>query len=56
VVSLRLFDLGLADTAYPFLLFLSQAETERILGDHLARRGVTIERGTELVELSPAGS
>jgi 2-polyprenyl-6-methoxyphenol hydroxylase-like FAD-dependent oxidoreductase len=54
VVSLRLFDLGLADTAYPFLLFLSQAETERILGDHLAERGVRIERGTELVGLDPA--
>jgi hypothetical protein len=26
-----LFDIGIADTAYPFLLFLSQAETERIL-------------------------
>jgi 2-polyprenyl-6-methoxyphenol hydroxylase-like FAD-dependent oxidoreductase len=55
VVSLRLFDLGLADTAYPFLLFCSQAHTERILGDHLAQHDVTIERGTELVELRPAG-
>jgi 2-polyprenyl-6-methoxyphenol hydroxylase-like FAD-dependent oxidoreductase len=54
VVSLRLFDLGLADTAYPFLLFLSQAETERVLGDHLSGRGVRIERGTELVGLDPA--
>jgi 2-polyprenyl-6-methoxyphenol hydroxylase-like FAD-dependent oxidoreductase len=53
VASLRLFDLGLADTAYPFLLFCSQAQTERILGDHLAQRGVTIERQTELVELRP---
>jgi 2-polyprenyl-6-methoxyphenol hydroxylase-like FAD-dependent oxidoreductase len=55
VVSLRLFDLGLADTAYPFLLFVSQAQTERILGDHLAQHDVPIERGTELVELSPTG-
>jgi 2-polyprenyl-6-methoxyphenol hydroxylase-like FAD-dependent oxidoreductase len=55
VVSLRLFDLGLADTAYPFLLFVSQAQTERILGDHLAQRGVTIQRQTELVELTPSG-
>jgi 2-polyprenyl-6-methoxyphenol hydroxylase-like FAD-dependent oxidoreductase len=54
VASVRLFDLGLADTAYPFLLFLSQAETERILGDHLAGHGATIERQTQLVELSPA--
>ena len=29
VVPIRLFDLGLEDTAYPFLLFLSQAKTER---------------------------
>src|SRR6266487_3974290 len=32
---LPLFDLGLEDTAYPYLLFLSQAETERVLGDWL---------------------
>ena len=46
-ISMRLFDLGVADTAYPYLLFLSQAETERILGEHLARHGVLVERGTE---------
>ncbi len=55
VVSLPLFDLGSADTAYPFLLFLSQAETERILGDHLAQHGVAVERGTELIDLTPNG-
>lgn len=37
VLAVPMFDLGLGDTAYPFLLFLSQAETERILGEHLAR-------------------
>jgi 2-polyprenyl-6-methoxyphenol hydroxylase-like FAD-dependent oxidoreductase len=46
-----LFDLGLDDTAYPYLLFLSQAETERILDEHLAGAGVTVERGVELVDL-----
>lgn len=46
-----LFDLGLADTVYPYLLFLSQAETERILGEHLATAGIAIERGVELVGL-----
>lgn len=51
VVSLRLFDIGLSDTAYPFLLFLSQAETESVLAGQLAARGVVIERGTELVRL-----
>jgi 2-polyprenyl-6-methoxyphenol hydroxylase-like FAD-dependent oxidoreductase len=48
-VSVPLFDLGLADTAYPYLLFVSQAETERILGKHLARANVAVERGVEFV-------
>jgi 2-polyprenyl-6-methoxyphenol hydroxylase-like FAD-dependent oxidoreductase len=47
-VRIRLFRLGLADTAYPFLLFVSQAETEQVLNDHLAVRGVRVERGVEL--------
>jgi 2-polyprenyl-6-methoxyphenol hydroxylase-like FAD-dependent oxidoreductase len=48
VVAARLFDLGVEDTAYPFLLFLSQAETERVLEQHLADRGVVVERRVEL--------
>jgi 2-polyprenyl-6-methoxyphenol hydroxylase-like FAD-dependent oxidoreductase len=48
VVRIRLFGLGLDDTAYPFLLFVSQAETEQILGDHLASGGIQVERGAEL--------
>lgn len=51
VVSLPLFDLGLDDTAYPYLLFLSQAETERVLQEHLTAAGVTVERRVELVKL-----
>ena len=50
--SLPLFDLGLRDTAYPYLLFLSQSETERLLGDHLAAAGVDVERGVELTGLT----
>lgn len=50
-LSVPLFDLGLADTAYPYLLFLSQAETERVLVEHLTGQGVTVERGVELVSL-----
>ena len=42
-----------ADTKYPFVLFVSQAETERLLGEHLASHGVTIERGVELVDFTP---
>ncbi|HEV8653245.1 MAG TPA: FAD-dependent monooxygenase [Actinomycetes bacterium] len=48
-VRVRLFGLGLTDTAYPFLLFVSQAETEAVLHDHLAAGGVRVERGVELV-------
>ena len=49
--ELRLGDFGADDTRFPFILFVSQAETEALLGEHLASRGVTIERGTELVRL-----
>jgi 2-polyprenyl-6-methoxyphenol hydroxylase-like FAD-dependent oxidoreductase len=55
VLAVPMFDLGLEDTAYPFLLFLSQAETERVLGERLAAAGVRAERGVELVSLSDAG-
>jgi 2-polyprenyl-6-methoxyphenol hydroxylase-like FAD-dependent oxidoreductase len=48
-VRTRLFDIGLKDTAYPFLLFISQAETEAVLNEHLAARGIHVERGVELV-------
>jgi 2-polyprenyl-6-methoxyphenol hydroxylase-like FAD-dependent oxidoreductase len=50
VVAVPLFDVGLEDTAYPFLLFISQAETEAVLNEHLAEQGVHVERGVELVE------
>lgn len=49
VVSVRLFDVGLEDTAYPFLLFISQAETEAVLNEHLAAHGVDVERPVELL-------
>jgi 2-polyprenyl-6-methoxyphenol hydroxylase-like FAD-dependent oxidoreductase len=48
-VRVRLFGLGLDDTAFPFLLFVSQAVTEQILLDHLVGCGVQVERGVELV-------
>jgi 2-polyprenyl-6-methoxyphenol hydroxylase-like FAD-dependent oxidoreductase len=31
----RLDDFGKTDTRFPFILFVSQAETEAVLGDHL---------------------
>jgi 2-polyprenyl-6-methoxyphenol hydroxylase-like FAD-dependent oxidoreductase len=46
-----LFDIGFDDTAYPYLLFLSQATTEEVLDDHLARHGVAVERRVELTDL-----
>ncbi|MGH2980469.1 MAG: FAD-dependent monooxygenase, partial [Solirubrobacterales bacterium] len=54
VVRTRLFDIGLEDTAYPFLLFISQAETEAVLNEHLAARGIHVERGVELVAFASA--
>ncbi|WP_312178561.1 FAD-dependent monooxygenase [Arthrobacter sp.] len=50
-VSIGLFDIGIEDSAYQQLLFLPQADTERILTGYLASRGVRIERGAELLEL-----
>ena len=45
-------DYGHIDSRYAYTLFLSQAETERILREAVGRHGVTIERGVELVGLS----
>lgn len=45
VAHVPLFDIGADDTAFPFLLFVSQAETEAVLGEHLASHGVAIDRG-----------
>jgi len=36
------------DTRFPYILFVSQAETEGVLGRHLEKKGVAIERGVEL--------
>ena len=51
-VPIPMFDLGFADTPYPFLLFLSQAHTEQVLTDHLSSHGVEVERGVELTGLN----
>ncbi|WP_246641661.1 FAD-dependent monooxygenase [Paraburkholderia edwinii] len=39
-------------TRYPYMLFLDQAVTERLLTEHLATLGVEIERGVELAMFS----
>jgi 2-polyprenyl-6-methoxyphenol hydroxylase-like FAD-dependent oxidoreductase len=52
VATVPMFDLDMADTAYPYLLILSQAETERILAEHLAAAGVEVRRQVALTELT----
>ncbi|MFL5492776.1 MAG: FAD-dependent monooxygenase [Gemmatimonadales bacterium] len=44
----KLENFGRDDTRFPFLLFVSQAETEALLGDCLAAGGGRIERQVEL--------
>ena len=53
VVPARLFDIGLDDCAYPFLLFISQAETEALLNERLAAHGLHVERPVELLGFEP---
>ncbi|TKC91561.1 FAD-binding monooxygenase [Trinickia terrae] len=43
-------------TRYPYLLFLDQSVTERLLTEHLATLGVSIERGVELTRLTQGAS
>ena len=47
-VEIRLGEVKAADTRFPFILFVSQAETEAVLLDYLRSAAVTIERGVEL--------
>jgi 2-polyprenyl-6-methoxyphenol hydroxylase-like FAD-dependent oxidoreductase len=48
VVEVELGDVNAADTRFPFILFVSQTETEAVLIEHLHATGVTIERGVAL--------
>ncbi|WP_423391782.1 FAD-dependent monooxygenase [Burkholderia sp. LMG 21824] len=43
-------------TRYPYLLFLDQTVTERLLAEHLARLGVTVERGATLTACEAGGA
>ncbi|HEU4948254.1 MAG TPA: FAD-dependent monooxygenase [Kribbella sp.] len=56
-LSVRLADFALPDTAFPHLTLLRQLDVENVLAAALARRGVEIERGVELlaVATSPYG-
>ncbi|HEX8691228.1 MAG TPA: FAD-dependent monooxygenase [Longimicrobium sp.] len=53
--EIRLGGFAAKNTRYPFVLFISQAETEAVLIDHLTAEGIVIERGVELVELEDGG-
>jgi 2-polyprenyl-6-methoxyphenol hydroxylase-like FAD-dependent oxidoreductase len=55
--TLATIDLSRIPGRYPYVLFLPQSETERLLTEHLRSLGVQIERGTELLsfENSPQG-
>lgn len=54
-VSVSLAELPLQDTAFPHLTLLRQADVEDVLTRALERRGVTVERGTELIDVVDAG-
>jgi 2-polyprenyl-6-methoxyphenol hydroxylase-like FAD-dependent oxidoreductase len=45
----RVFDIGLDDTAFPFPLFVSQAETEAVLEGELTAHGLEVERDVRFV-------
>lgn len=53
VAEASLGDIGATDTRFPFILFVSQAETEALLAEHLHACGVAIERGVGLVDAEP---
>ena len=46
-------DIGPVDSEFPLILLVSQAETEAVLGDHLASVGQRVDRGVEVSSLVP---
>lgn len=50
-VPVSLAGLPLADTAFPHLTLLRQADVESVLASALEERGVCVERGTELLDV-----
>jgi 2-polyprenyl-6-methoxyphenol hydroxylase-like FAD-dependent oxidoreductase len=49
VAMASLGDIGAVDTRFPYILFVSQAETESVFHEYLHAAGVVVERGVELV-------
>lgn len=54
-VGLDVGPFALADTAFPYVVFERQADVEAVLTEALGERGVVVERGSALVDLSPGG-
>ncbi len=48
-IKVHLGDIGAVDTQFPFLLFVSQVETEAVLNEYLTSVGIAVERGIELI-------
>ena len=51
-VSAELAELDMPETAFPHLTMLRQMDVEEVLAQALEQRGVTVERGTELVDVT----
>jgi 2-polyprenyl-6-methoxyphenol hydroxylase-like FAD-dependent oxidoreductase len=47
---------GMLATRYPFVLAVPQDDTERILEERVAQRGVRIERNTEMIKVTQSDS
>jgi 2-polyprenyl-6-methoxyphenol hydroxylase-like FAD-dependent oxidoreductase len=44
------------DTPYPYALMIAQSETERVLEEQLAKRGVTVERSVSMESFTEKGA
>jgi len=51
-VQAEIADVALHDTAFPHLTMVRQMDVEEVLADALEQRGVEVERGVELMEVS----
>ncbi len=45
---------ALSDTAFPHLTMVRQMDVETVLARAVSRRGIPIERGTELLDVTPS--
>lgn len=56
-VAIDLGEVPRRDTRFPYILFVSQSDTEAVLSEHLKRDGVAVERRVELSEFheDPSG-